>query len=228
MRLWFTDVDYKRASYIDKSFDKCMMVLWLVFIVNAAMYQLVHISQHAIEIMVLKISHLTMFCVGFNAMYLSSKYRQEYSDIILFVNSLSLSMVKRNPSLRPLRNKAYLITLLVATMITLGVLVGPMSYAIDTFTTGRLFFGILWPFELRPYSASVYVHCAVQIFLFYWMFIKALLFFAIVLEPIIILAMAYKRVALDLRCLRVGKDFREDLEYGRLKSLMAECIEMER
>lgn len=228
LRLWFTDENYKKASVLDKWSNYFMTFLLVVCVVNAVIYQLIKFSKNPLETTVLKILHLIVIGMAFNLQYLGSKYRKEYSDLIRFVNSLSLSVLKRHPKLRPLRNKVYLLTLGVAILILFGILVAPLSYVIYTIKTGQLFFGFLWPFKLHLHSASVYILCAVQIGLIYWIAIKTFFFLTIVLEPVLILAIAYKMIALELCSLRTGEDFNEDLEFVRLKSLMEECSVLQR
>lgn len=230
LRIWFTEEDYRRTTFFDRALNNSMILFEFLFISSALTYQLLHSSEIPVEVLVVKIPHLLMLCIGLNMIYNGRMYRKEYSEVIHYVNASSLAILTREdkPNLRPLRNQIYLVTFGISTTMAVGAFFAPLPYVLETLTTGKLYFSTVWPLDETPYSASVYVQCTVQMILIYWMLTNGILFLVVIFEPILRLAISYKILAEDLRSLRKGKEFAEEAEYLRLKSLMEHSNEIKK
>lgn len=206
--------------------NNVMTVVSFVFISSAVLFQILHITDRTV--MVLKITHMMMLFIGLNMVYIGRRYRGEYSQVLEYVNRKSLGILQRNDVLkfRVIRNKIYTMTLVILVLMSLAALLTPFPYILETIRTGRLYFGTLLPLDPTPYSLSVYIQCAVQIFIIYWMLSYGMLFLAIIFEPILRLAICFQIIAKDLRGLRVGRNVNEDREYFRLMDIFKECDEV--
>lgn len=229
LRLWFTVDAYKKASFLDKLFNNVMNLACLAFIITALLYQLANFTLVDMHYIVLKITHILMLFIGFNMVFIGTVYRSEFSQVIEYVNAKSKAVLEREDRLkfRPLRNKIYVTSTRILLAMSAGAFITPFPYLLETLRTGRLYFGTFLPFDQSPYSTSVYIQCAVQLILIYWMLTYGMLFLAIIFEPVLQLGYCYKILAGDMRSIRKnGRKCQEDVEMNRLKSIVAEYNEV--
>lgn len=217
-----------KSRRFDILLNDTMTVLSLAFITNALAFQLMHSNEIPIDILVLKINHIMMLFIGINMVYISRKYRLEYSQVITFVNHKNWTALERKDSLkfRSLRNRIYLIWLGIIIAMAVGAIITPLPYLLETFSTGKLYFGLILPFDDNPHSLSVYIQCAIQLLIIYWMLSFGILFLVVIFEPILQLAINFQTLAADISHLRNGLNFREEEEMSQLIELVGESVEM--
>lgn len=195
---------------------------------TTVIYQLIHSVETPIDIVVLKLTHVAILSIALNLVLLGRRYRREYSDLIAFVNHKSLAIVNHEQHLRfrPIRNKIYLGTSTIVSALVVGAFIAPLPYLLETIKTGRLYFSTWLPFDETPYSWSVYLQCAVQLGIIYWMLSYGILFVVIIFEPILDMAVNFKLIAVSMKNLRRGPRVDEKRELQRLKELLREFNEL--
>lgn len=153
----------------------------------------------------------------------SEVFRKDYSSVVEYANQLNRSIKRRKDRLecRPFQNRIYLGTLILMFLIGISAILFPFPLIIELLSTGELYFKTSLPFDVTPYSFSVYVQCAIHLLIIYWDGILCLFFLVVMLEPFLRFAISFKLIAQDISRLREeDTEFTEDEEYQKLRSLV--------
>lgn len=171
-----------------------------------------------------------MVYVGLFMMGMSRWYRDEFSEVISFVNAASLAILERKDPLqhRPRRNKIYLAMVLILSITTLADTSSPLGFFRKTLESGELYFKNIFLLDVTPNSVAMYFVAVLQVCIFYYVYAFCTMFIVVVIEPFLLLAMCYQVIASDIRKLRQGPTIDESLEFRKLRSLMRQCNEINR
>lgn len=229
LRLWFPRDDIGKQSSWSILYHNFMFYSGVIVFTGALLYLLTHMTEDRMEIIVQKLAHVLVIFVGIFMQIISRWYRDEFTDVIEFVNRKTRAILDRSDSLnhRPARNSIYFRMIIVLLFCAIADFFAPVSYLIQTMSSGILYYkNVLLPFEIVPYSIEFYVVTTMQILLFYYIYSFCTFFIVIIIEPFLRLSMFYRTLASDVRTLRSEPGFCEHCEMLRLRAFLKECNEI--
>lgn len=215
---------------MERLFNNTLSLSGIVLFTGAFVHLILHPSGLPFDKLAQKFAHLMVIYVGIFMITMGRRHRRGYSEVMEFLNERSLKVLQREDALthRPKRNGIFLAMVMTLLLTGIAGLFSPLAFLSEPIFEGTIYFKNVLPFDNTPYSVQVYAQAALQVLLFYWIYIYSGLFIVIVIEPFLQLSLCYKVIATDLRALRSKPGFQEQEELEKLKALMIDISEINR
>lgn len=221
--LWWTEEDYKAVP-------TCKKILYFIFRLHEILSiccHLVYCARHPqskpVAIMVQDIGHCLTELAACSSAFLFPYNRKRTSNLLKAVNDMNRDILRRqNKNSR--KNRRYSnrlfqrLSLIGVVYLISGVMFSPLFF-VEFAKTGlpylRSDFYHLVPFSVLAHTINVFQICTD-----FWLVYLVLTLTAIYCELLLRIAFHFRVTAQELRQLRKGVNFDEEVEFSKLKKLI--------